>query len=111
MKNHTQHQLNHHTILNWLTLLYNFPYYLAYKKLNSRSSLSRSSSQILVPIKIGENSNTEEGNSIYPSFLTPKNDYYNRSSVKRPVFIFSDEQTSDEIDLNSTVFNNVSNGK
>jgi hypothetical protein len=83
----------------------------AYKRLNSRSSLSRSSSQILVPIKIGENSNTEEGNSIYPSFLTPKNDYYNRSSVKRPVFIFSDEQTSDEIDLNSTVFNNVSNGK
>src|SRR6185369_6639969 len=59
----------------------------------------------------GENSNTEEGNSIYPSFLTPKNDYYSRNSIKRPVFIFSDEQTSDEIDLNSTVFNNVNNGK
>jgi hypothetical protein len=84
----------------------------AYKRLNSRSSLSRSSTQILVPITIGENSNTEEGNSIYPSFLTPKNDYYNRSSVKRSVFIFSaDEQASNEIDLNSTVFNNVSNGK
>ncbi|CAB4397154.1 unnamed protein product [Rhizophagus irregularis] len=39
----------------------------------------------------------------------------NKSSIeinlKRPVFIFSDEQTSDEIDLNSTVFNNVNNGK
>ncbi|GBC25703.2 hypothetical protein GLOIN_2v1616704 [Rhizophagus irregularis DAOM 181602=DAOM 197198] len=63
----------------------------AYKRLNSRRSLTRSSSQILSPINFGENSNTEE--------------------VKRPVFIFSDEQTSDEIDLNSTVFNNVNNGK
>ncbi|CAB4445847.1 unnamed protein product [Rhizophagus irregularis] len=69
--------------------------------------------KILSPINFGENSNIEEGNSIYPSFLTPKNDYYSRSSIiKRPVFIFSDEQTSDEIDLNSTVFNNhVNNGK
>ncbi|CAB5393074.1 unnamed protein product [Rhizophagus irregularis] len=83
----------------------------AYKRLNSRRSLTRSSSQILSPINFGENSNTEEGNSIYPSFLTPKNDYYSRNSIKRPVFIFSDEQTSDEIDLNSTVFNNVNNGK
>ncbi|CAB5393077.1 unnamed protein product [Rhizophagus irregularis] len=47
----------------------------AYKRLNSRRSLTRSSSQILSPINFGENSNTEEGNSIYPSFLTPKNDY------------------------------------
>ncbi|CAB4397147.1 unnamed protein product [Rhizophagus irregularis] len=83
----------------------------AYKRLNSRRSLTRSSSQILSPINFGENSNIEEGNSIYPSFLTPKNDYYSRNSIKRPVFIFSDEQTSDEIDLNSTVFNNVNNGK
>ncbi|CAB4414524.1 unnamed protein product [Rhizophagus irregularis] len=37
--------------------------------------------------------------------------YKSRNSIKRPVFIFSDEQTSDEIDLNSTVFNNVNNGK
>ncbi|GBC03649.1 hypothetical protein RclHR1_05230011 [Rhizophagus clarus] len=84
----------------------------AYERLNSRRSLSRSNSQILTSIAIGENSNIEESNSIYPSFLTPKNDYYNRNSIKRPLFIFSDEQTSDEIiDLNSTVFGNISNGK
>ncbi|GBC03644.1 hypothetical protein RclHR1_05230006 [Rhizophagus clarus] len=66
-----------------------------------------------IEINRNKHSNIEESNSIYPSFLTPKNDYYNRNSIKRPLFIFSDEQTSDEIDLNnlnSTVFSNISNG-
>ncbi|RIA94330.1 hypothetical protein C1645_760341 [Glomus cerebriforme] len=84
----------------------------AYKRLNSTRSLSRSSSQILTPISLGSNSNNnEEGNTIYPSFLNPRNDLYHRNSIKRPLFIFSDEQTSDEIDLNNTALNNISKSK
>uniref|UniRef100_U9SHB4 Uncharacterized protein n=1 Tax=Rhizophagus irregularis (strain DAOM 181602 / DAOM 197198 / MUCL 43194) TaxID=747089 RepID=U9SHB4_RHIID len=49
-----------------------------------------------------------ESNSMYPSFLTPKNDYYDRSSFKKSVFIFSDEQTSDKIVLNSIFLVNKS---
>jgi hypothetical protein len=88
----------------------------AYKRLNSSSSkslpISDSTTLTSITNSVGTNSNTEEGDSIYPAFLTPRNDYYRRNSIKRPLFIFSDEQTSEETrDLNNTVLNNVSIGK
>ncbi|CAI2163091.1 5977_t:CDS:2 [Funneliformis geosporum] len=79
-----------------------------YNRLHSTRSLSRFCSQN-VSNSTRDNDNLD--NLIYPSSLTPKNSFYRKSSIQRPLLTFSqDEQTNDSnYNLNNT--KNISNGK